>query len=58
VEPTASVSAATALQGTFSTKKPLDSTSARVRVALSITTVTLGGLKSSGHDHAAAMTLA
>ena len=46
------------LAGHIQHEETTDSTSARVRVALSITTVTLGGLKSSGHDHAAAMTLA
>ena len=55
--PTWSVSAASATGGTASTKWPLASISVRVKVCLSRTTATLGGVKSSGIDHAAAMTL-
>ncbi len=43
--------------GSCSTNTPLPSTSSRVRVALSITTVTLGGAKSSAQAHDAAITL-
>ncbi len=55
--PTCSVSAASATGGTASTNEPLASISVRVKVCLSSTTATLGGMKSSGMDHAAAITL-
>lgn len=55
--PTPSVSAARPADGTHSAKVPLPSTNARVRVALSITTVTLGGEKSSAQAQAADITL-
>ena len=53
----ASVSAAWGTVGSCRAKWPLASTSSRVRVALSSTTVTLGGLKSSAQAQAAAITL-
>ncbi|MNV94128.1 hypothetical protein D3C71_1888990 [compost metagenome] len=55
--PTALVSCSCATVGTWITKRPLRSTSARVRVLLSSTTVSLGGAKSSAQAQAAAMTL-
>jgi len=55
--PTACVSCSCAAVGIWIAKRPLASTSARVFVALSSTTVSSGGWKSSAHAHAAAITL-
>ena len=55
--PMATVIAAMGTVGSCSANSPLASTSSRVRVALSSTSVTLGGAKSSAQAQAAAITL-